>query len=64
MPGVSHDLPRLGGSLVGSGLQADVGVPHAADLLLAKVALVLRGDLGAQRWATVLWVQLGLEIQT
>ncbi len=58
--GVAQVLSGLRGALVGAGLESDVGVAHAPDLLLAEVALVLLGDLGADLRTVVLRVQLGL----
>ena len=58
--GVPHAaVSRLAGTLVGAGLQADLGVPALLDLLVGKVPLVLGRHLRPDLRPGVVGVLLG-----
>ena len=60
MTGVPHTaVSRLAGTLVGAGLQADLGVPALFDLLIGKVPLVLCRHLRPDLRSGVFGVLLG-----
>ena len=55
----AHVLAGLGGTLVGTGLQANYGLT-ASQLLVCEVSLAFISGLGTQKWSLPFGVPVGL----